>query len=243
MAGDEVAGRLALAALVSVLPPAEVDAALDRCGRVAQRVRTLPPWVTTYHVLASAIFPAAGYEQVTALLWSSLPAATGRGLARQLPSRGAVTRARARLGVEPFEVLLAELLAGPDAEHVYLQKLQTSSTGLWWVCDAGTGALRGCALRTDDHATPLRLVEEAKARAVVVCPPYDDASRALLEHLAASVAVSVGEMPVGFISPWVNPRVRSAGAWAQDALAQACVSVAQERALTFARDASSRVRN
>ncbi|CAN5710583.1 hypothetical protein BH10ACT9_BH10ACT9_56220 [soil metagenome] len=243
MVGDELAGRLALASLVSVLSPSAVDAALQRCGRVAQRVRTLPPWVTTYHVLASAVFPAAGYEEVTALLWSSLQAATGRGLARQLPSRGAVTRARARLGVEPFEVLLADMLAGHDAEHVYLQKVQTSSTGLWWICDAGTGALRGCALRADDHAAPLRLVGEAKARAVVVCPPYDHASRALLELLASSVTVSVGEMPVGFVSPWANPRVRSAGAWAQDALARACVSVAQERALTFARDASSRVRN
>jgi hypothetical protein len=231
--------RLALAALVEVLPVGIVEAALTSCGRTGQRVRTLPPWVTTYHVLVAAMDPSAGYDDVTTLLWSTLPAATGRRLAKEAPSRGAVTRARARLGIDPLEILLAELLAaitavGPTTE-VYLQKLRVAATDLWWICDAGTGALRGCVL--DSAAVP-GLLESAGVTGVVQCPPHDEPSQDLLERLGATAAVTVGEMPARFANPWARLRGRSPDALRQEILARACVQIAQELALHQCRGAT-----
>ncbi|WP_197378503.1 transposase domain-containing protein [Mycolicibacterium mengxianglii] len=242
MAGTAAVDRLALAALVHALPMSAVEAALCASGRVAQRVRTLPPWVTTYHVLASAMYPSAGYDEVTALLWSTLPAAAGRGLAQQPPSRGAVTRARLRLGVEPFESLLEqqlrEVTAGNPVDRVYLQRVTHSGGGLWWICDTDTGAVRGCDLRGDDDAAAARLVARVRAKAVVVCPPYDEWSRRVLERLGAALPVEVGELPARFAGPWSSLRARSGAASAQDAMARACVRVALETALKRAGNTS-----
>ncbi|MGB3484771.1 MAG: transposase domain-containing protein [Mycobacterium sp.] len=229
--GATLVQRLAMAALVDVVPVSMVEDVLHRCERTGQRVRSLPPWVTCYHVLAAAMDPSAGYDEVTALLWATLPAATGRGLARQLPSRGAVTRARARLGVEPFEVLLGELLRAARGERntsrVYLQKLHYGTAFGWLVRDAGTGALLGCEL--DPGAAP-ELVESVGATAVVLCPPHDGSSEELRQRLAATVTVAVGAMPVRHAVDSAPLRGRSAAAAKQEIMARACVLAAQEAA-------------
>ena len=233
----ETVDRLALAALVRALPVHSVDAALESCGRVARRVRALPPWVTTYHVLASAMYRSIGYDEVTALLWSALPAVTGRGLARQPPTRGAVTRARVRLGSEPLAALLDQQIGAADeapVDRVYLQKVPlASSDSLWWLCAAGTGVLHGCELSDDDDAAAvMRLIERVRPRAVVVCPPYESSVLGVLERSALPLAVTVGELPDQFAELWSTPGSRSPRASAQEALARACVRVALDTMLT-----------
>ncbi|GAA1675965.1 hypothetical protein MMUR_58890 [Mycolicibacterium murale] len=239
MAGELAAQRLGLAALAQVLPPDRVESALTSCGRVAQRVRTLPPWVTTYHVLVSAMYPSMGYDEVTALLWPTLPAATGRSLALQRPSRGAITRARLRIGVDPLECLLRDLLGSrlpaASAERVYLQKLTGPGTPIWWIGDGGSVGLLGCDVRGGDAGAAVDLVNRVAAQIVVVCPPHDDTSLQVRERLGAAIAVEVGEPPEGPVSTWAGLRARSSATWAQDALARACVTVAAELALSASR--------
>lgn len=234
------ADRLALAALVRVVPVHAVDDALRDCGLAAERVRTLPPWVTAYHVLAAAMSPAATYDEVTELLWSTLAAVTGRGLARRPPSAGAVTRARVRLGCAPLARLLEHLVlavcpAG-DREGLYLQQVQISpSSHLWWICAIDGGGLRGCDLRGGELDAAVDLVERSQARRVVVCPASVDGGGVLLERLSGSAAgrqVEVGELPSGYRAPWTRLRGRTPAAWDQEALAQAVVAVALEAALT-----------
>ncbi len=245
MAGGDVTRYLAMAALVSVVAPHRVEAVLRSCGRVAQRVRTLPPWVTTYHVLVSAMCPSMGYDEVTGLLWSTLPAATGRSLARQQPSRGAITRARTRLGAEPLELLLEELLGSHNpSREIYLQKASLGvGRSLWWIGDGDSGALRGCELhgddlRGDDADAVVRMVTRAAPEHAVVCPPRDETGRRILEQLRQVLPVTVGDLPDHLGSPWAGLRVRSSATWAQDALARACVVVAGESALGLARAAT-----
>lgn len=237
MAGADVTQRLAVAALTSVVPPQRLEAVLSSCGRVAQRVRALPPWVTAYHVLVSAMCPSSGYDDVTDLLWSTLPAATGRNLARQRPSRGAITRARLRLGVEPVEFLLHDLLSsGTRVRRLYLAKVPyTHGRSLWWSCDGDSGALRGCDLRGDDVDAAVQMVSRMAPEHVVVCSPGDGAVLPGLRDLGTGVSVTVGELPDHLGSPWTGFRVRSSGTWAQDALARACVTAVGDAALRAAR--------
>lgn len=237
MSHPSVADRLALAALVGVVPVSTVEEVLGVCGRAAERVRALPPWVTTYHVLCSALWPSATYDDVTALLWSALPAATGGSLARQMPTTSAITRARARLGEQPLAVLLERTVpSAPVAadDAVYLHRFVTEGLpSLWWISDAHTGRLRGCDVHGDDIDAAVRLLRRSGATRVVVCAPAAS-DPALADGLAAVVAVEGGALPAWIDMPWVGLRARTHGAWRQLVLARACVSVAVETALRSA---------
>lgn len=234
-----VADRLALAALVHVLPAVAVDEVLCACGQAAERVRALPPWVTTYHALASAMCPSATYDEVTELLWSTLPAATGRGLARQSPTTGAVTRARSRLGVQPLALLLARLVDGvtPGSRNntIYLHRFTEGETPpLWWTSDVGTAGLRGCDLRGDDVDAAVDLVRTSAADHVILCAPGTD-EFSLRDRLAPEVSVQSGRLPGWVDIPWLGLRARTHLGWQQGALARACISVAVEAALRSSR--------
>ncbi|MET0901158.1 MAG: transposase domain-containing protein [Mycobacterium sp.] len=236
------ADRLALVTLVRVVPALVIEDAVRECGQEAGRVRTLPPWVTAYHVLAAAMSPAATFDEITELLWSTLGAATGRGLARRAPSAGAVSRARVRLGCAPLSVLLDRLVRAvcrcDESEAVYLQQvLVLPASHLWWLCAADGVGLRGCDLRGEDIGAAVDLVERSPSRRVVVCPPYVDRSRELLERLrryGSGHQGEVGELPPGQRAPWTTFRGRTPLAWDQEALAQAVVAVALEASLVGA---------
>ena len=238
------ADRLALAALVGAVPVRAIDDVVRDCGHDAERVRTLPPWVTAYHVLAAAMSPAATYDEVTELLWSTLAEVTGRGLARRPPSAGAITRARVRLGCAPLALLLERLVsaARPDdaTNGIYLQRVHIPpSSSLWWICAAAGGGLRGCDLRGEDIDAAVDLVERSQASRVVVCPPSGVEGGELLARLGKAAAerqIEVGELPSGYHAPWTRFRGRTPLAWDQEALAQAVIAVALEAALA---DASS----
>lgn len=231
--------ELALSALVTAVPTAMVDEVLAAAGVAAERVRSLPPWATVYHVLGSAMAPLAGYDDITDLLWSTLPAATGRGLSRQRPTRGAITRARSRLGIEPLALLLrrtVRAVSGDEPiEELELHRFDSpGKPGLWWVCEPGTGALRGCDVRGPGLDIAEGLLRSTSVRRVAVSLP-EPAVGDLRRRMAPEVTVVAGSRPAAADAAWLGLRARTPGAWQQDALARACVRVAVERALATAR--------
>ncbi|WP_460354600.1 transposase domain-containing protein [Mycobacterium sp. ZZG] len=234
--------RLALCALVGAVPPTMVDDAVLAAGVGAQRVRTLPPWVTTYHVLGSAMSPRATYDDVTDLVWTTLPAATGRGLSRQRPTRGAITRARSRLGADPLAALLSRMApAAPEVEPistVYLHRFQAVGVpGLWWITCPDTGALRGCDARDDSLDTAVRLLRSAGVSHVTVDLPVG-VGASLQQQLGADVRIETGRSTAADGAWWLGLRARTSAGWRQEALARACVIAAWERASRIAQSLS-----
>ncbi|KUI26618.1 transposase domain-containing protein [Mycobacterium sp. GA-2829] len=234
--------RLALCALVSAVPPVVVDEALQDAGVVAERIRTLPPWVTAYHVLGSAMCPPAGYDEVTDLLWTALPAVTGRGLSRQRPTTGAITRARSRLGVEPLDILLRRLIGATSGcaqlNAVELHRFdQPGRPGLWWIADPHTGSTRGCDVRASGLDAAVSLVRCAGVSRVAAALPVE-ARAALQQRVGGSVWVDAAAPKPAEETPWSGLRARSSVAWQQEALARACVDVALEWASSSTRSQS-----
>ena len=84
-----------------------VDAALDECAAVQQRLRKLPARVVVYLLLAAALFEECGYPAV----WAKLTAALD-SLPIPKVTATALWHARARLGVRPMRALF-DLLRGP----------------------------------------------------------------------------------------------------------------------------------
>jgi hypothetical protein len=87
-----------------------VDALLEECGRVEQRLRDLPSRVGVYLVLAMGLFEQVGL----ALVYSKLVAGLS-GLQVPAPSEAALRGLRRRVGPEPVKALF-EVLAGPLAQ-------------------------------------------------------------------------------------------------------------------------------
>jgi hypothetical protein len=93
--------------LTQIVPFEMVDAALEQCGAVQQRLRKLPARVVVYLLLAAALFEECGYPAV----WSKLTGALG-GLPIPKVTGTGLWHARCRLGVRPIRVLF-DLLRGP----------------------------------------------------------------------------------------------------------------------------------
>lgn len=231
--------RLALSALVSATPVDMVETASLAAGITAERVRSLPPWVTTYHLLASAMCPLAGYDAITDLLWTTLPAATGRGLSGDRPTRSAITRARSRLGTQPLAQLLSETVrtvpevGGENTLQLHRYQV-TGMPGLWWITEAGTGGLRACDVRGADLDTAVALLDSVSASQVSVDLPAS-AAAVLQQRTAAGLRVVAAAQSAEPENPFRGLRARTADAWRQDALARACVTVALEKSLVTAR--------
>lgn len=82
--------------------------------RQEKRVRSLPAHVVVYFVLALALF-TDGYEEVIRKLVHGLRFARTWNRAWSVPSTGALSQARTRLGEEPLRALF-ERLAVPVAK-------------------------------------------------------------------------------------------------------------------------------
>src|ERR1017187_290242 len=90
--------RLAVGVVTPLSPPALVDEVLEATGRVEKRHRLLPARVVVYFTLAMCLWADEGYEEVARLLVGGLGRmARWRGSWR-VPTTGALTQARARLG-------------------------------------------------------------------------------------------------------------------------------------------------
>ncbi|MET8183643.1 IS4 family transposase [Streptomyces sp. NPDC005336] len=106
---ERLSDRIALGVLTRVFPAELVDEVVAETGRGEKRNRLLPARVTVYFVLAMCLFSGQAYEEVARLLTEGL-AWAGRWRGKwEVPSTGAISRARARLGPEPMRALFARV--------------------------------------------------------------------------------------------------------------------------------------
>jgi len=114
--------RIAVGVLTSTFPPGLVDEALELTGRVEQRHRLLPARVVVYFVLAMCLWADEGYEEVARLLVGGLSKMARWRKSWQVPTTGALTQARARLGSEPLKTLFQRVAKPTGAP----------GTSSWW---------------------------------------------------------------------------------------------------------------
>ena len=98
-------------------------AVLAETGRVQKRTRSLPAHVVVYFVLALALF-ADGYEEVIRKLVHGLRFVRVWSREWVVPSTGALSQARQRLGPQPLQVLfdrVAVPLARPGTPGAWLR--------------------------------------------------------------------------------------------------------------------------
>lgn len=103
--GDSLPDRVGVGVLTRVFPPELVDSVLVESGRVEQRRRSLPARMMVYYVLGLALWAEASYEEVMRQLTEGLSWASSWKAAWRVPDKAAVSRARARLGFEPLQML------------------------------------------------------------------------------------------------------------------------------------------
>jgi Insertion element 4 transposase N-terminal len=127
---------ISLGVLASSVPRDVVDEAIAETGRGARRAGgKLPPHVVVYLVMALALFAGDDYEEVAARLTETL---RGWGCWGdwEVPTKGAITQARKRLGPEPMAQVftqVAEPVAGLDTTGAFLGPWRLMSVdGMEW---------------------------------------------------------------------------------------------------------------
>ena len=105
--GERLSDRIAIGVLTRTYPPELVDRVVAESGRTQRRQRLLPARVVVYYVLAMCLFSQVGYEEVARLLTEGLAWTRRWGGSWQVPTTGAISRARRRLGAEPLRALFA----------------------------------------------------------------------------------------------------------------------------------------
>jgi len=91
-----------------------IDDVLVATGKLEKRTRSLPAHVVVYFVIAMAIFGRDGYEEVLRKLVNGLRFLRNWDSRWKVPTTGAISQARIRLGAEPMKELF-ERLAHPVA--------------------------------------------------------------------------------------------------------------------------------
>ena len=120
---DRLTDRIAVGVLTATFPPALVDEVLEVTGRASQRHRLLPARVVVYFTLAMCLWADEEYVEVARLLVGGLKSmARWRGSWR-VPTSGAITQARARLGSSALKTLF-ERVAAPISSK--------GAAGSWW---------------------------------------------------------------------------------------------------------------
>lgn len=100
-----------------------VDEVLAETGRREKRSRLLPARVVVYYVLALCLFCEDGYEEVMRKLISGLRFLRTWRDDWQVPTTGAISQARQRLGAEPLRVLF---------ERVAVAMAEPGTRGAWF---------------------------------------------------------------------------------------------------------------
>jgi hypothetical protein len=115
--------RIAVGVLTSTFPPGLIDEVLEATGRVEKRHRLLPARVVMYFVLGMCLWADEGYEEVARLLVGGLSKMARWRKSWRVPTTGALTQARARLGSEPMRLLFQRVAKPVSVE---------GSAGSWW---------------------------------------------------------------------------------------------------------------
>lgn len=121
--GDRLTDRIGLGVLTQLLNRDLVDEVLASTGKVEQRKRLLPARVVVYYVCALTLFFDDAYEEVLRKLINGLRFVRSWQREWSLPTTGAISQARIRLGSEPMQALF-ERVAVPLAEP--------GRTGCWY---------------------------------------------------------------------------------------------------------------
>lgn len=114
--------HLSIGVLTRTVPRYVVDEVLADTGKKEKRSRLLPAHVVVYFVMALALF-RDGYDEVLRALVHGLRFARTWSNAWQVPTPGALTQARVRLGEAPVKELFARVarpLAGPTTRGAWL---------------------------------------------------------------------------------------------------------------------------
>lgn len=124
MVGDHerLTDAIGIGVLTRLLDRDLVDEVISAAGRQEKRVRLLPARVVVYYVLALCLFFGDGYEEVMRKLAHGLRAVGSWRNEWAIPTVGAISKARMRLGAEPLR-LLFERVAVPMAKR--------STPGAW----------------------------------------------------------------------------------------------------------------
>ena len=142
--GARLSDYLSVNVIARFYPREAVREALRAGGRESRRRRDLPAEVAVYHVIAMALFRSVSTGEVLRCLMDGLRLASP-GLAPRVAGKSSISRARARLGAEPFAAL-GERCVAPLAE--------AGTAGAWY---------RGLRLVGLDGTT-LNLADEAGNR-------------------------------------------------------------------------------
>jgi hypothetical protein len=119
---DRLTDAIGVGVLTRLLDRDLVDEVIVAADRREKRVRLLPARVVVYYVLALCLFFGDSYEEVMRKLSHGLRAVGSWRKEWTLPTVGAISKARMRLGEEPLR-LLFELVAVPMAKR--------STPGAW----------------------------------------------------------------------------------------------------------------
>lgn len=122
-AGDRLTDHVAIGLLATVFPDAAVRVAVDAAGRRERRDRALPAHLMVYLTMAMWLEFGKGYERVLRFLLSGLRWARGGWAGYAVPTGGAVSRARERLGPEPLRLLF---------EHSARPAVPTGHPDVFW---------------------------------------------------------------------------------------------------------------
>lgn len=120
--GRLLTDAIGIGVLTRVLHRDLVDEVLARTGRTEQRKRLLPARVVVYLVLAMTLYANEAYEEVTRRLVHGLIGLKGWRTEWVVPTDGAISQARTRLGAEPLKELFnraAVPVARPGADSAF----------------------------------------------------------------------------------------------------------------------------
>ena len=120
--GGLLTDRIGIGVLTRLVPRDLVDEVLAETGRREKRSRLLPAHVVVYFVMAMAVF-RDGYEEVIRRLTGGLAFMRAWRKDWAVPTTGAISQARERLGEAPVKVLferVAAPLAAPGAPGAWL---------------------------------------------------------------------------------------------------------------------------
>jgi len=102
---ERLSDHISIGLLTRVFAPDVIDGVVEAAGRTQQRVRLLPSRVVMYYVLGLALFGGSSYEEVMRMLVDGLSWSSGWKTKWTVPTKGALFKARDRLGVEPMQAL------------------------------------------------------------------------------------------------------------------------------------------
>jgi len=114
--GSRLSDHLAVAYLALNCPLGRVHEILKELGLQGQRRRDLPAEVVFFYVLALCLYRTVSYEEVLRIVVEGLRAVYGDAIVDVVPTKSAISRARARLGSLPLEKMYAEQIQATGGE-------------------------------------------------------------------------------------------------------------------------------